>query len=122
MITIPIYDYRCKDCTFEFENIEVASHHKATSCKACGSPNIERIIGLGIIRMDSDMVKHNLPDPVPPLRELVGKNKPGTEGGYKELANDKKELKEYKRTKDKYGNSVWLPKERKYFTNSSKRG
>lgn len=116
MITIPIFDYKCNDCGYEFESIEVASHHKAIACKDCGSPSIVKIIGLTHVRMDSDTVKHNLPDPVPPLRELIGKNKPGTEGGYKEIANDQKELKEYTRRKDKYGNSIWEPKRKTYFT------
>lgn len=112
---MPIFEYCCNECGKVFESLEIWSYDKATKCKICGSEAIERIISCSHIRMDSDSVKKSLPDPVPPLRELVGKNKKGTEGGFKELESDKRELREYDRVKDKHGNNVWLPKRRKYF-------
>ncbi len=116
MITMPIYDYLCKDCSEVFESIEVCSQHRAKECPTCKSSSIKRIISNSIhVRMDSEVMRHELPDPVPPLRELIGKNKPGYVGGYKELEGDQRKLSEYTRTRDKQGNSIWLPKRRTYF-------
>lgn len=78
------------------------------------------MIGTPHVRMDSDSILKSLPDVTPPLRELIGKNKPGCEGGYKELEKDQRQLKEYKRRKDKYGNTEWIPKERGYFDYGAK--
>jgi putative FmdB family regulatory protein len=119
---MPIFDYHCNECNQIFENIEVWTSHKATKCVYCGSKKIDKIIGSKIsIRPDSDSILKSMPDPIPPLTELIGKNKPGYEGGYKELENGPRELKEYKRTRDKYGNANWLPKEKTYFDMGKKK-
>ena len=112
---MPIFDYTCSDCKQTFENIEVWSSHKATECKFCGSKNIEKVIGCHQVRMDSDVVLRSLPDPVPPLEELRGKNKPGMEGGFKDKPYADTQLKNYKRQKDKNGNWIWTEKRRQYF-------
>ncbi len=67
------------------------------------------------IRMDPDVVKHNLPDPSPPLEELRGKNKPGTTGGFQDKPYADTNLRNYTRTKDKHGNTIWREKRRQYF-------
>ena len=79
---MPIFDYECKECGEVFENIEIWTSHKAKICKKCGSKKIKKIFTSHFeVRMDSDCVKKSLPDPTPPLTELIGK---GTEG-FKEL-------------------------------------
>lgn len=112
---MPIWDYECRECGKVFESIEVASYHKATECKFCKSTKIQRIISANTqVRMDSNMVLKNMPDPVPPLSELEGKTKPGCEGGFA----DKEEggnLNNYTRSKDKHGNTIWREKKRSYF-------
>lgn len=112
---MPIFEYECNDCGGIFESIEVWTMHIATECKLCKGKNIQRIIGTPHVRMDSDAILKSLPDPTPPLRELIGKTKPGCEGGYKELEQDQRQLKDYIRRRDKMGNAVFLPKERRYF-------
>lgn len=61
--------------------------------------------------MDADVMKHEMPDPQPPLTEL--KPKKGSESGLTDLPRT--ELKDYVRTKDKYGNNIWKEKRRTYF-------
>jgi putative FmdB family regulatory protein len=107
---MPIFEYQCDTCGHIFESIEVWSHHKATKCPECKSEVIHKLISAHIVRMDADTVKKSLPDPVPPLRELVGRK--GMKGGFKELEDDYRELKDYNKTTDKNGNTVWLPKEK----------
>ena len=110
MIRIPIYDYQCKECGEVFENIEVWKSHAVIECPECKSSSLERLIGTPNIRMDSDSIKHNLPDASPPLEELRGK---GTEG-YKDKPYASTYLKDYTRHKDKRGNIEWREKRRQY--------
>lgn len=107
----PIFDYQCDKCEEIWESIEIWPSHAPTKCPKCKSKKFTKILGTPHIRMNSDGILHSMPDPCPPLRELIGK---GT-GGFKELENDQRELKEYTRRKDKHGNTEWIPKERKYF-------
>ena len=108
---MPIWDVQCQTCETVFEYLEISSDDYP-QCPYCGGSEVKKIFTTcPHIRMNSDDILHTLPDPIPPLRELIGK---GT-GGFKELEQDQRELKDYTRTKDKQGNSVWLPKERKYF-------
>ena len=111
---MPIFDICCDACGEIFEYLQITSQD-VPICPKCQSCSIHKIFSTFHYRADSDTVKRSLPDPQVPLRELIGKNKPNCEGGYKELENDRRELKDYIRTKDKNGNNIWLPKERKYF-------
>ena len=61
--------------------------------------------------MDASAVKHEIPDPTPPLTELTPRK--GSESGLADLPRT--ELKDYTRTRDKYGNAVWKEKRRTYF-------
>jgi putative FmdB family regulatory protein len=118
---MPIYEYRCEDCEKEFESVEIWESHKATECKFCKSPNIKRIIATNTqVRMDADVMKHNLPDPSPPLEELRGKNKPGCTGGYEDKPYAEPDINKWDMTHDKYGNRVFKEKRRAYF--DQKRG
>jgi len=111
---MPIFDYECENCKTVFEYLWIKSDDSPI-CSKCNSSNVHKIFTSKFhVRMDADVMKHELPDPSPPLRELVGKTRPGCKGGFKELENDHRELKEYNRTKDKQGNNIWLPKERSY--------
>jgi hypothetical protein len=67
-----------------------------------------RMVCTPIIRMDPDTVKHEMPDPAPPLEELRGKGNPG----YKDKPYASTYLKDYTRKKDKLGNSIWEEKRR----------
>ena len=111
---MPIYEYHCEKCGEVFENIEIWKSQAATECPKCQSHKITRLMGMPHLRKDSTSIRHNLPDPVPPLRELIGKTRPGCEGGFKELENDQRELKEYNRTRDSVGNTIWLPRSKSY--------
>ncbi len=106
---MPIFEYCCKDCERTFESIEVWESHRATKCRYCGSIHIERLIGACHIRMNPDDVKHELPDPVPPLEELRGK---GTHGYKDKPAVESDIRKGWEYTKDKYGNKQWKEKRR----------
>lgn len=65
--------------------------------------------------MDADTVKHNMPDPCPPLEELRGKAVPGSESGLRDKPEASTNLGKYNRKKDKRGNTYWIPKKTKYF-------
>jgi putative FmdB family regulatory protein len=107
---MPIYEYECLECGQVFESIEVWKSHKATECKFCGSTNIYRLIGTPHVTMNVDAIKHSLPDPTPPLTEA--KPMAGSETGLKDLPRT--ELKNYVRTHDKQGNTIWKEKRRQY--------
>ena len=107
---MPIYNYHCKECKTEWENIEVWKSHKATECPQCNSSNIERILGAPHIRMDPNDAKRNLPDASPPLEELRGK---GIQG-YKDKPHADTNLHSYTRRRDKQGNVEWHEKRRQY--------
>jgi len=64
--------------------------------------------------MNPDTVKHELPDPIPPLEELRGK---GTEG-YKDKPET--DLRDMTSKKDKYGNRIWREKKKNIFDMGAK--
>jgi putative FmdB family regulatory protein len=109
---MPIFDYQCSKCGHYWESIEVWESHKPTECPKCkAKEGFNKVIGMAHIRMDSDTILRSMPDPQPPLTELTPRK--DSESGLKDL--DRTELKDYVRTKDKYGNSVWKEKRRTYF-------
>ena len=108
---MPIWDIEC-ECGMIFEYLQVRSDDFPT-CPKCGSrvSMSRKLFNMAPnIRMDSDSILRSMPDPVPPLRELIGK---GTEG-YKELEGDQRELKDYTSRKNRQGNTEWIPKEKTY--------
>ena len=111
---MPLFDIECLECNNVFEFLQIKSD-EIPICPKCKSTKVKKIIGTFHYRDNPDAVKHELPDPVPPLRELVGRQKDGCEGGYKELTKDQRQLKEYRRRKDKLGNVEWIPIERQHF-------
>lgn len=113
MITIPIFDYKCKACQHIWENVEVWPSHKPTKCPKCGSEEFEKVFTTIVheIRMDANTMKHELPDPVPPLTELSPRK--DSESGLSDLPRT--ELKNYTRKRDKHGNAIWEEKRRTYF-------
>lgn len=43
-IGMPTYEYRCRDCGHEFEQVERVSEHQAPhKCPKCGSGNVETV-------------------------------------------------------------------------------
>ncbi len=110
---MPIFDLECSDCGYVFEFLFIRTDEFPT-CSRCGSRYFNKLVSCPHIRMDSDALK-SLPDPTPPLTELVGKTKPGCEGGFKEKGNDEQQLKNFDRKKDKYGNTIWNEKRRQYY-------
>jgi len=111
---MPIYDVECQNCNEVTEFIKVRSFDTPI-CKKCGSRDVKVIVSLFHYRNDPDSVKHNLPDPYPPLEELRGKQKPGCEGGFSDKPYADTNLGNYERKKDKYGNTIWIEKRRTYF-------
>ncbi len=112
---MPIWDIQCNECENVWEFLQIRSDDLPI-CPQCKTMNVKKIFSMmPNIRMDPDSILKSLPDPVPPLSELIDKQRPGTDGGFQELKNEQRQLKEYTKRKDKNGNNVWLPKERKYF-------
>ena len=111
---MPIFDLDCCNCRTIFEFLQIRSD-EAPICPVCGGSKTKKLISTFHYRDNPDVVKHELPEPVPPLRELIGKQKPNCEGGYRELANEQRQLKEYRRRKDKQGNTEWIPVEKSHF-------
>jgi len=110
---MPIFDYKCDKCDHTWENVEVWAIHAPGECPKCGSTELCKIFTTikHEIRMDAEAVKHELPDPTPPLTELTPQK--DSESGLKDLPRT--ELKDYVRRKDKYGNAIWKEKRRTYF-------
>jgi putative FmdB family regulatory protein len=112
---MPIFDFACKDCGYEFEYLFIRSDDFPV-CPKCGGKDFDKRFATPNIRMNSDGILRSVPDPVPPLTELIGKQKKGYEGGYKELEGNERQLKNFKRTKDKFGNTIWEEKRRTYYS------
>lgn len=109
---MPIFDYQC-ECGHQWESVEVWPSHAPKECPKCRSTEFVKVFVTikHEIRMDPDTMKHELPDPQPPLTELKPNKK--SETGLKDLPRT--ELKDYVRKRDKYGNAVWTEKRRSYF-------
>jgi len=107
---MPIFDYACSKCGNVWENIEVWPSHAPKSCPKCKSRKFAKVFTSSKqeIRMGGIA---STPDPTPPLTELTPRK--GSESGMGDLPRT--ELKDYVRTKDKYGNSIWKEKRRTYF-------
>jgi putative FmdB family regulatory protein len=106
---MPIFDYECT-CGHVWENVEVWPSHAPKKCPKCKSKKFAKVFSSikQQVRMGS---LAETPDPSPPLTELTPQQ--GSESGLADLPRT--ELKDYTRTKDKYGNSVWQEKRRSYF-------
>jgi putative FmdB family regulatory protein len=105
-----IFDYSCEECGNFWESIEIWESHKPTACPKCQSKKFKKVFTSTkqTIRMGKI---ESTPDPTPPLTELTPQA--GSETGMKDLPQT--DIKDYTRTKDKYGNSVWREKRRSYF-------
>jgi len=45
---MPSYDYRCKQCGHSFEELQSMMDPALTTCPACGTENLQRLIGGGM--------------------------------------------------------------------------
>lgn len=50
---MPLYEYRCRACAHEFEAL--VRPGDAPACRACGSPDLERLLSL--FAVDSDTTR-----------------------------------------------------------------
>ena len=108
---MPIFDYSCSKCGTVWENVEVWPSHAPKACPKCKSKKFSKVFS-SVAGQTMRMGRlQSLPDPTPPLTEL--KPGEGSESGMKDL--QRTELKDYIRTRDKYGNAVWKEKRRTYF-------
>ena len=41
---MPIYEYRCQDCSHEFEEIQKMSADPVTVCPSCGGENVTKLL------------------------------------------------------------------------------
>jgi putative FmdB family regulatory protein len=41
---MPIYEYRCRDCSHQFETLVTGSHEPA--CPSCGKASLERLLSV----------------------------------------------------------------------------
>ena len=113
---MPIFNYRCLDCSYAFEKIVIYSQSnmgEADQCPECKSNIIEKLISAPAqIRMDGRKGLRTVPDPKPPLQSLKEKgSRRGCEGGYSDLEEWNKPVR--KRGKD--GNWYWADKKNQYF-------
>ena len=46
---MPVYEYRCKKCGYEFEQIQKVSEPPIRSCERCGGPVMKLISASGIM-------------------------------------------------------------------------
>ncbi|MGA9116180.1 MAG: FmdB family zinc ribbon protein, partial [Bacteroidota bacterium] len=44
---MPTYQYRCRECRFELEELQSITEPPLTTCPACGRAGLDRIIGAG---------------------------------------------------------------------------
>lgn len=107
---MPIYEYECQNCGKVFEIIWLSEKDEPDNCKICQG-KLRRIVSQFLVSTAGKNILRNLPDPVPPLTELVGKGK--NNKGFEDLPA--RTLNEYKRIKKDTGETVWIPKEKKYF-------
>lgn len=111
---MPIFNYRCLECKYEWEQITMLSQSnfpEPYNCPNCKSIIIEKVISApAFISMEGKRALRETPDPSPPLQNLRGKNKPNCEGGFRDL----EEFKPTERKKDKDGNWIWSEKKRQY--------
>lgn len=111
---MPLWDYECEKCGNVWETfVWPSGMGTPKKCPKCKSTKLVKCFSSikQQIRMDSDTILRSVPDPTPPLTEL--KPQKGSESGLQDLPRT--ELKDYVRTKDKYGNAVWKEKRRTYF-------
>lgn len=48
---MPIYEYRCADCSHELERIQKVSDDPLTECPACGRPTLKKLISAAGFRL-----------------------------------------------------------------------
>ncbi len=109
---MPLFDFYCAECNTTFEFLIVRSE-EIPICPKCKSPNVRKAFTSNFqIRMDADSILKSMPDPQPPLEELRGKGSLG----YADKPEVSRNLKDYVREKDKYGNTLWRERRRIYFT------
>ncbi len=47
---MPTYEYKCRDCSYEFEELQSMSAESLIDCPQCNTPNLYRVIsGAGMI-------------------------------------------------------------------------
>jgi putative FmdB family regulatory protein len=113
---MPIFQYRCLDCNYEFEAVVMQNHSafkEPEQCPNCRSQIIEKMITApAAIRMDGRVALQTLADPKPPLQSLKEKGpRRGCEGGYKDLPD----MGKLERRKTADGNWEWVEKKQQVF-------
>ena len=48
---MPIYEYRCEDCSHEFERLQKISDPLPSECPQCGSPQVRKLISAAGFRL-----------------------------------------------------------------------
>jgi putative FmdB family regulatory protein len=107
---MPIFEYQCSKCEHIWENIEVWPSHAPKKCPKCKSKKFRKVSSFAKQEIRMGKIE-STPDPQPPLTELTPQSE--SESGLRDLPRT--ELKDYTRTKDKQGNSIWREKHRTYF-------
>ena len=59
---MPCYDYRCKDCDFEFETIHSMTERPVVTCSRCGSSDTSKVPSLVGIVVKNSRVRHRVED------------------------------------------------------------
>lgn len=48
---MPIYEYRCSDCSHQIEKLQKISDPPLTECPACGKPSLTKLVSAAAFRL-----------------------------------------------------------------------
>ncbi len=48
---MPIYEYRCTDCSYEMDKLQKISDPPLTDCPACGRPTLQKLVSAAGFRL-----------------------------------------------------------------------
>ena len=48
---MPIYEYRCQECSYELEQLQRMSEDSLRECPSCGKPGLKRLISAAGFRL-----------------------------------------------------------------------
>ena len=93
---MPVYEYRCRLCGYEFDRFLRTFEPSEVSCPSCRSPNVEKLLSSPLIRMGKGSE---------PASEFTAKD---AEVNY---YRDKRDYDRAARAAEKAGKSDWEIKE-----------
>jgi len=89
---MPVYEYRCRQCGYEFDKFLRSFELHEVSCPSCQSPNVEQLLSAPLIRMGKSSE---------PASEFTAKD---AEVNY---YKDRKDYEQAAKAAEKAGKSDW---------------